>query len=93
MPSAIASLQCYLVDIMVVHAGGSRSKGALVLARLHALAQAQDELDGHSVALQRAEAELQARSRAAAEHRRHADTLPGPASQPSRWHVCHLHLF
>lgn len=56
------------------HAGGSRSKGASVLARLHALAEAQAELEGHSAALQRAEAELQARARAADEHRRRACT-------------------
>ena len=56
------------------HAGGSRSKGASVLARLHALAEAQAELEGHTAALQRAEAELQARARAADEHRRRAHT-------------------
>lgn len=53
-------------------AGGSRAKAASVLARLHALAEAEAELAAHAAALQGAEAALQARARAADEHRRHA---------------------
>ncbi|KAK9836025.1 hypothetical protein WJX81_006911 [Elliptochloris bilobata] len=55
--------------------GGSRNKGTSVLARLHALAEAEAELAAHAAALQGAEAQLQARARAADEHRRLAGEL------------------
>lgn len=67
----------------LLHAGGSRSKGASVLARLHALAEAQAEMEAHSAALQRAEEELQARARAADEHRRRAFHQSSQANQSS----------
>lgn len=70
--------QCQSLTSGPCTAGGSRSKAASVLARLHALAEAEAELAAHAGALQHAEAELQARSRAAEQHRRRA-----PARLPS----------
>ncbi|KAA6425080.1 MAG: structural maintenance of chromosomes 2 [Trebouxia sp. A1-2] len=50
--------------------GGSRNSTASILTRLHALAEAEQQLAGHSTALQQAQAALQSMAAAAASHNR-----------------------
>ncbi len=57
-------------DVMVMDAGGSRSKGASVLTRLHELLRAEDELAAHLSALADAEGALKGLSAAAREHKK-----------------------
>ena len=49
-------------------AGGSRSKGASMLMRLHELQMAEDDLAGHVASLAQAEQLLKGMSAAAREH-------------------------
>lgn len=54
--------------------GGSRSSNASILTRLHALAEAEQQLGHHTAALHQAQATLQAMSAAAASHNRYTQT-------------------
>ena len=60
-------------------AGGSRAAAASLLARLHELAAAEEELAGHSAALRDAQARLQAQAAAGKEHARCAAYSTGSA--------------
>ena len=64
-------------------AGGSRAAAASLLARLHELAAAEEELAGHSAALRDAQARLQAVATAGKEHARCAllSSLPQTAGR------------
>lgn len=59
---------------LVWFAGGSRNSTASILTRLHALAEAEQQLAGHSTALQQAQAALQSMAAAAASHNRYPTT-------------------
>ncbi len=59
---------------LVQFAGGSRNSTASILTRLHALAEAEQQLADHSIALQKAQAALQSMAAAAASHNRYCTT-------------------
>lgn len=57
--------------MLVKTAGGSRSSNASILTRLHALVEAEQQLEQHTAALHQAQAALQAMATAAASHNRY----------------------
>jgi len=59
---------------LVWFAGGSRNSTASILTRLHALAEAEQQLADHSTALQKAQAALQSMAAATASHNRYCTT-------------------
>lgn len=73
-------IQCTLINARSsIHAintaGGSRSSTASILTRLHALAEAEQQLQHHTAALHQAQATLQAMAAAAASHNRYRHAL------------------
>lgn len=56
------------------NAGGSRSSNASILTRLHALAEAEQQLGQHTAALHQAQAALHSMATAAASHSRYTLT-------------------
>ena len=75
---------------MDVRIGGSRSSTASILTRLHALAEAEQQLGHHTAALHQAQAALQAMSAAAASHNRYAQTYHNRTAMC--WFTLLLHL-
>ena len=68
-------------------AGGSRSSNASILTRLHALAEAEQQLQQHTAALHQAQAALHAMAAAAASHNRYAQPLWSQSTQ-----CCHVSI-
>ena len=68
-------------------AGGSRSSNASILTRLHALAEAEQQLEQHTAALHQAQAALHAMAAAAASHNRYAQSRRNQTMQ-----CCHMSL-